>query len=139
MKRLFSILLVICFVPIKSHSQNDIDMLRYSQTTIGGDARFLAMGGSMGALGANLSTLNFNPAGMGLYRKGEFAVTAGMRFSNIEATHYGTSTKDFKANVPLGLLGFATAWEEVSPYQDEKSKKKFKIAICSLFILQTVY
>ncbi len=126
MKRLFSILLVICFVPIKSHSQNDIDMLRYSQTTIGGDARFLAMGGSMGALGANLSTLNFNPAGMGLYRKGEFAVTAGMRFSNIEATHYGTSTKDFKANVPLGLLGFATAWEEVSPYQDEKSKKKFK-------------
>lgn len=126
MKRLFSILLVIFFVPFKSHSQNDIDMLRYSQTTFGGDARFLAMGGSMGALGANLSTLNFNPAGMGLYRKGEFAVTAGMRFSNVEATHYGTSTKDFKANVPLGLLGFASAWEEVSPYQDEKSKKKFK-------------
>lgn len=126
MKRLFLILLVICFVPFKSHAQNDIDMLRYSQTTFGGDARFLAMGGSMGALGANLSTINFNPAGMALYRKGEFALTAGLRFANVEATHYGTTTRDFKANVPLGLLGFATAWEEPSPYHDEKSKKKFK-------------
>ena len=126
MKRLFITGILFCVIHITARAQNDMDVLRYSQTGIGGDSRFLSLGGSMGALGANLSTINYNPAGMGLYRKGEFAITAGLRFANTTSTHYGTSSNDFKANVPLGLIGFASAWEEVSPYQDEKSKKKFK-------------
>ena len=126
MKRLITASIVILLIQFSTSTQNDIDVLRYSQTVVGGDSRFLAMGGIMGALGANLSTLNYNPAGMGLYRKGELAVSAGLRFSNTLANHYGTTTNDFKANVPIGLLGFASAWEEPSPYQDEKSKKKFK-------------
>lgn len=107
-------------------SQNDLDVMRYSQTGFGGDARFMSMGGSMGALGANLSTLNYNPAGMAVFRKGEFAITGGLRFANATAEHYGTTSRDFKANATLGLIGFSSAWEEESPYRDETSKKKFK-------------
>jgi len=124
MKKLLSVFFA--FIAITTFSQNDIDVLRYSKSGIGGDARFMALGGSMGALGANLSTINYNPAGIALYRKGEFNFTAGMRFAGVDAQHYGTTTRDFKTNLYLGTFGFASAWEEVSPYKDETSKKKFK-------------
>jgi hypothetical protein len=126
MKRLLFLLQFSWALPSVLSAQNDLDVLRYSQTTIGGDARFLGMGGSMGALGANLSCINFNPAGIAMFRKGEMAFSGGLRFANAEATHYGTTTRDFRANVNLGLIGFASSWEEESPYKDERSKKRFK-------------
>lgn len=107
-------------------SQNDLDVLRYSRITHNGDARFMALGGSMGALGANLSAINYNPAGLAIYRNGEFNVTGGFRFAGVNAEHYGTNTTDGKTNLFMGTLGFASAWEETSPYKDETSKKKFK-------------
>ncbi|HSH66758.1 MAG TPA: hypothetical protein VLB84_13425, partial [Bacteroidia bacterium] len=54
---------------LHSYSQNDIDAMRYSQLTFGGTARFNSMAGSMGALGGDISTLSFNPAGIGIFRK----------------------------------------------------------------------
>lgn len=121
-------LLYLLFVVIATTTvaQNDIDVLRYSRNGVGGDARFIALGGGMGALGANLSTINYNPAGIALYRKGEFNMSAGMRFGGVDAQHYGTTTRDMKTNLFLGTFGFASAWEEPSPYKDETSKKKFK-------------
>jgi hypothetical protein len=126
MKRFVFLLSCCWLVPAAIHAQNDLDVMRYSQTTFGGDARFMGMAGSMGALGANLSCINFNPAGVALFRKGELAFTGGLRFANAEASHYGTTTRDFRANVNLGLIGFASSWEEESPYKDERSKKRFK-------------
>ena len=44
---------------------------------VNGTARFVAMGGALGALGADLSVIGSNPAGMGLYRKSDISLTAG--------------------------------------------------------------
>jgi hypothetical protein len=126
MKRLLFLFQLLWILPFASNAQNDIDVLRYSQTAFGGDARFMAMGGSMGALGANLSCMNFNPAGIAVFRKGELALSGALRFANAEATHYGATAKDFKANAHLGLLGFASSWEETNPYRDERSRNRFK-------------
>ena len=52
-------------------SQNDIDAMRYSQTFFGGTSRSKAMAGSFGALGADGSCMGTNPAGIGLYKKGD--------------------------------------------------------------------
>lgn len=52
-------------------SQNDIDAMRYSQTFFGGTSRSKAMAGSFGALGADGSCMANNPAGIGLYKKGD--------------------------------------------------------------------
>ena len=57
---------------VLSFSQNDQDALRYSRTGVGGTPRNIAMGGAFGALGADMSCASYNPAGLGLYRKGEF-------------------------------------------------------------------
>lgn len=42
-----------------------------------GTSRFVAMGGAMGALGADISTISSNPAGLGLFTKNEMSLTAG--------------------------------------------------------------
>ena len=43
---------------------------------LNGTARFVGMGGAMGALGADLSVIGTNPAGIGLYRSSDVALSA---------------------------------------------------------------
>lgn len=42
-----------------------------------GTARYVGMGGAMGALGADISTMSWNPAGIGLMRRTDFSLSAG--------------------------------------------------------------
>lgn len=42
-----------------------------------GTARFVGMGGAMGALGADISTISSNPAGIGMITKNDVSITAG--------------------------------------------------------------
>ena len=45
-------------------------------TELNGTARFVGMGGAMSALGADLSVMGSNPAGIGLYRSSDVALSA---------------------------------------------------------------
>ena len=45
---------------------------------LNGTARFVGMGGAMSALGADLSTMNSNPAGIGMYRRNDIAATLSL-------------------------------------------------------------
>lgn len=93
-------------------AQTDVDALRYSQTQSYGDARFMSMGGAFGSLGANVSCMNFNPAGIALYRKGEFVFTPGFQLQTADATHYGTSATDFSNKLNISNIGFVVAWDQ---------------------------
>lgn len=42
-----------------------------------GTARFVGMGGAMGALGADISVISSNPAGIGMFTKNNISLTAG--------------------------------------------------------------
>ena len=64
-------------------AQNDSDLFRFSKTMYYGTARFEAMGGSFGALGADLSSSQINPAGYGRFST-----------SNVGISIYGGSTKN---------------------------------------------
>ena len=49
------------------------DMMQFSQQQyVFGTARTAAMGGAFASLGADLSTMSINPAGLGMYRNSEF-------------------------------------------------------------------
>ncbi|MGB1123225.1 MAG: hypothetical protein ACPG08_06845, partial [Flavobacteriales bacterium] len=63
--------------PHLASAQNEIDILRYSYQEALGSTRTMAMGGAFGALGADLASLNGNPAGIGMYRRGDAGVTTG--------------------------------------------------------------
>ena len=45
---------------------------------LNGTARYVGMGGSMDALGADLSVMSTNPAGIGLYRSSQVAGSFGL-------------------------------------------------------------
>jgi hypothetical protein len=92
-------------------AQNDLDALRYSQSGVGGSNRFRAMGGAFGAIGADPSCLNYNPAGIGIYRKGEINFSFGFKISNNQTTHYGNSLNTSKANLVYGNFGLAGSWK----------------------------
>lgn len=100
------------FSVIITRSQNDIDAMRYSQITVGGNARFLSMGGAFGALGANTSCLSYNPAGLGIYRKGEANASFKLIMSGINAVHNDSSSYSFRANSSFNGLGIAASWED---------------------------
>jgi hypothetical protein len=100
-----------CLLSGSLFSQNDIDAIRYSQTFFGGTSRSKAMAGSFGALGADGSAMGINPAGIGLYRKGDVNLSLGLKFFSVEATHNGTSNKNFKASVPFDGLTLVGAWD----------------------------
>lgn len=72
MKRLLLILfLAYCLLPI-AHSQ---DVQRFAERQIIGTARYVGMGGAMTAIGGDPSAVQDNPAGLGLYRRGEIMLT----------------------------------------------------------------
>ncbi|HWY09864.1 MAG TPA: hypothetical protein VN026_00995, partial [Bacteroidia bacterium] len=92
-------------------SQNDQDALRYSQTGIGGNARFVSMSGAFGALGGNVSCLNYNPAGIGIYRKGELNISPGINFNTINSSYNGSGTKYFTPSLVFNGFGIAGSWQ----------------------------
>ena len=58
-------------------AQNLYDAERLSSNDLNGTARFVGMGGAMGALGGDISTIGTNPAGIGIFRSSDVSVTLG--------------------------------------------------------------
>lgn len=52
-------------------AQSAYDATNIASHNLNGTARFVGMGGAMGALGGDISTIGTNPAGIGLYRSSD--------------------------------------------------------------------
>jgi hypothetical protein len=104
-------------------SQNDAEAVRYSQTLIGGDARFMGMAGAFGALGANTSCGGYNPAGLSVFRKGQISLSTGLAFSSVNATHYNSTNSDYKVNLNIPQTGIVIAFENKNNPFPERDKR----------------
>jgi hypothetical protein len=111
MKRLISILSGLLLLATIAQSQNQVDALRYSRLGFGGSSRFNSMAGAFGALGADFSSLSFNPAGIGIYKSQEFSLTTGFFIGKTQTSFNGTSSEDLKYNLNLGNLGMVWSFE----------------------------
>lgn len=104
------------------NAQNDVDLLRYSMVNPIGTARYNAMGGAFGALGANFSALSSNPAGIGFYTRNETSFTLGTVTQASESDYYGEQNRLEKTRVivPQGGMIFClkgkTATDEKNPW-----------------------
>lgn len=94
-----------------AYGQNENDALRYSRVTGGGTARFISMGGAFGAVGADLTSAAYNPAGLGVFRKGEMSFGAGFRSTNNSGELYNKSVNVFDVNLIYNNFGIAGAWK----------------------------
>ena len=57
------LLLAACLTQVDAQSIYDAD--KFTSKDLSGSARFVSMGGALGALGADISTMGVNPAGTG--------------------------------------------------------------------------
>ncbi|PLX06554.1 MAG: hypothetical protein C0596_14580 [Marinilabiliales bacterium] len=105
MKRTILIIGVL-FSAITLFSQNEVDALRYSYLIPGGTARYNAMGGSFGALGADASTLIFNPAGMGVYHSSDFTFSPAFVITNMDANYQGGIGEDYDVNFNINNFSY---------------------------------
>ncbi len=101
----FGLILIISLITLTLKAQNEIDALRYSQITFGGTARYMGLGGAFGALGADISTLSTNPAGIGLYSKSEISFSPAVNASKITSVYNGTSLEENKYNFNISNIG----------------------------------
>ena len=95
MKRLLYILFTL---PLCLSAQNMYNVSSIFESDLNGTARYIGMGGSMSALGADLSTMGTNPAGMAMYRRNDVSLTAGFDVKTNNANYEGTVAKSNKTN-----------------------------------------
>ena len=59
-------------------AQDTYESARLLGSDLNGTARYVGMGGAMEALGADISTISTNPAGIGLFRHSTVSISAGL-------------------------------------------------------------
>lgn len=81
--------------------------LLYSQPSVSGSARTLGIGGAQAALGADLGSLSSNPAGLGFYRKSEWAINPQFVVPFSSASDGKLVTDDRKLGFVVNNFGVA--------------------------------
>ena len=81
MKKIF-VFAAMAAVAVQAQAQDNITLDTYigaqlATEDLNGTARYVGMGGAMDALGADISTIGSNPAGIGLFRKSQVAGSFG--------------------------------------------------------------
>lgn len=110
---------VIGAMPLLMAAQGATDAYTLSQPDLKGTARFMSMAGAFGALGGDLSTLNQNPAGIGIYRSSEIGLTLNLDFQSTKGTSMGESDSwsQTKFSCPnFGYVGAVKLNSDVMPY-----------------------
>ena len=94
------------------YSTNAINL--YSQDINSGNAKYIGVGGAVGALGSDITSVEQNPAGLGVAINSDVQVTAGVStFSN--KTNFGTNTKESESNFDFQQFGGCLLYTSPSP------------------------
>ena len=74
MKKLFAIAAIVV-ATMPAAAQETYENAKIVQEDLNGTARYVAMGGAMEALGADISTIGTNPAGIGMFRHSNISLS----------------------------------------------------------------
>lgn len=83
------------------------DALLYSRNSLSGTARTAGAGGAFGAVGADIGSMGINPAGIGLFRSTDFAVTPALKIGYNNAYFVNANTNTSTSNIYFGQAGIA--------------------------------
>lgn len=101
MKKILSIMTAVMLGTAVS-AQETYDNAQLATKDLNGTARYVGMGGAMEALGADLSTIGTNPAGIGMFRRSMVAGSFGFN-SQQDAKSFGNANK---TNMSFDQAGF---------------------------------
>ena len=83
-------------------AQETYEIANIGTQDLNGTARYVGMGGAMEALGADISTMQSNPAGVGLFRKSQIQGSFGLVSQGGESSFASAN----KTNVSFDQIGF---------------------------------
>ena len=78
MKKIFLSACLLSLFMAHAHAQETYENTKLIDNDLNGTARYVGMGGAMEALGADISVINSNPAGIGLFRRSTGSVSFGL-------------------------------------------------------------
>lgn len=110
MRRKYIYICIMLLGSVSSAFAQSIDQIvTLSTEQYGTTARSAAMGGAFGALGGDISSININPAGIGVFQSNEFSFSLGL-FNNIDAeTKYGGEYRNANKNyINISNWGFVS-------------------------------
>ena len=105
MKKLFAIAAIVV-ATMPAAAQETYENAKIAQEDLNGTARYVAMGGAMEALGADISTISTNPAGIGMFRHSNISLSMGMVSQDGAKNVLGGST----TNASFDQLGFVYSY-----------------------------
>ena len=96
----YFLLAALGLMAVPALAQETYQDTKLAENSLNGTARYVGMGGAMEALGADISTIGTNPAGIGLFRKNQVSVSAGVIAQTDAENHtsYNNTTIDFKGD-----------------------------------------
>lgn len=105
--------LVSLMVAASATAQETYENARLATEDLNGTARYVGMGGAMDALGADLSTIGTNPAGIGLFRHSQARISFGFvsqqgahAFANADKTNMSFDQAGFVYSMRSGRKSF---------------------------------
>lgn len=128
MKKLFLFIsLILSSAGAFAQTQTAYDLLTASNSELNGTARFMAVGGAMGALGGDASTIFYNPAGIGIYRSSELTVSANINWDNTSMKNSNSTYNSFdtRTNVDLQHVAYVGTWV----FEENKNLLNFNLGI----------
>lgn len=107
MKKIFTLVALGLFVSATQVvAQSVYDGAKLTGNDLNGTARFVGMGGAMGALGGDISTIGTNPAGIGLYRSSDIMTSFGFSAFGSESQYLGDKWNSDKNRASFDNAGF---------------------------------
>ena len=107
MKRLYTLIVFsLCAFGGMLQAQNDYTAYGLSFTSLQeGTARSVAMGNALTALGGDLGSINFNPAGTAVYKFSEASITPTFTTVNTTSDLFGSSSKTSRTTFGISNAG----------------------------------
>ena len=105
MKKLFAIAAIVV-ATMPAAAQETYENAKIAQEDLNGTARYVGMGGAMEALGADISTISSNPAGIGMFRHSNVSLSMGLVTQEGAQNAVGGS----KTNASFDQLGFVYSY-----------------------------
>ena len=110
MKRFF-FLACVTLIAASMQAQETYESAELATEDLNGTARYIGMGGAMEALGADISTISTNPAGIGLFRRSWVGASAGLTIQRGDSYNNSVYSDKGKTNADFNQMGAVFAMQ----------------------------
>ncbi len=92
----YIIILVFIFGFLNAFAQNHNDAIRFSRQFYSATAKADAMGNSLSAMGADISAVMINPAGIAVFKRNQFSLTPNFIINKAKINFQGSVSSEYK-------------------------------------------